>query len=84
MFPSLTVCNLNQVEMSFLKENGVYGNITKTNLLLKEFIKGNQGNLSYDDQIFVNETIENLGINLGWTFLERSRQLCQNLFGNHS
>ena len=80
VFPSLTICNLNQVEASFLKENNAYGNITRTNILHNEFIRGRNGTLSQADEIFVNEIKETLDIGLGWSFLEKSMQSCANLF----
>ena len=80
MFPSLTICNLNQVEASFLRENDAYGNITNTNILLDEFIRGRKGNISKEDESFVNELKEKIGMNSGWNLLERSRQTCTNLF----
>ena len=76
----MTICNLNQVEASFLKEHEADGNRNKKNLLFNEFIKGRQGNLSKEDEIYINETKEKLSMDLGWTFLGQSRQLCQNLF----
>ena len=80
VFPSFTICNLNQVEASFLKENNAYGNITRTNILHDEFIRGRNGTLSQADELFVNEIIETLGIDVGWSFLELSTQSCANLF----
>ena len=80
VFPSLTICNLNQVEASFLKDNNVYGNMERTNILHDEFIRGRNGFLSQADETFVNEIKETLGIGLGWSFLERSMQLCTNMF----
>ena len=46
IFPSLTVCNFNQLEASFMKELGIYGNKNLTDLLLKEFMIGRQENLT--------------------------------------
>ena len=71
---------LNQVEASFLKEHDAYGNMTKMYVLINEFIKGREGNLSKDDEMYVNETKDKLRINEGWSFLGRSRQICRNLF----
>ena len=80
VFPSITICNLNQVEASFLKSLNVYGNITLTNLLMDHFIGGHNENINQDDKLFINKTIETLGIDSSTTFLSKSRQKCQNLF----
>ena len=80
VFPSMTICNLNQVEASFLKENDAYGNMTKMNVLLNEFIKGRKGNLSKHDETYLNQMKDKLLMNLGWSFLDQSRQICRNLF----
>ena len=71
---------MNKVEASFLRENNAYGNITKTNVLLDEFVKGRKGNLSKEDETFVNDLKEKIGMDSGWSFLEKSRQTCTNLF----
>ena len=71
---------MNQVEASFLKDLNAYGNITRTNTLIEEFIKGRQGNLTKDDEVFVNEIKEKLHIGEGSTFLDQSMQYCRNLF----
>ena len=52
----MTICNINQVEASFLKENNAYGNITRMNILFDEYINGRQGNLSKDEEAYLNET----------------------------
>ena len=68
------------MEASFLKENNAYGNIERTNILLNEFIRGRDGNLSQADELFVDEITEALGIDRGYSFLSRSMQLCTNMF----
>ena len=59
-FPSVTVCNLNQVEASFLKELNVYGNTTMTKLLFDEFINGHQNNLSQEEEELIEKVYTNL------------------------
>ena len=76
----MTICNLNQVEASFLKQNDAYGNMTKMNVLLNEFIKGREGNLSKEDETYLNQMKDKLLISSGWSFLDHSRQKCENLF----
>ena len=71
---------MNQVEASFLKDFNAYGNITRTNILMNEFIKGRQGNLSKADEVFVNEIKETLSFDEGYSFLDSSMQSCRNLF----
>ena len=36
VFPSITICNLNQVEASFLKDLGIFGNNMMTKILFDE------------------------------------------------
>ena len=69
------------MEASFLKDFNAYENITRRNILINEFIKGRRGNISKDDEVFVNEIKEELYIDKGWwTFLDWSMQACRNLF----
>ena len=60
-----------------MKQLGAYGNVTKTNLLINEFMKGRQNNLKAEEELIVNDVKEY--INDG-SFLEQSRQKCKNLF----
>ena len=48
------------MEASFLKDFNAYENITRRNILINEFIKGRQGNLSNADEVFMNEIKEKL------------------------
>ena len=59
-FPSVTVCNLNQVEASFLKDLNVYGNTAMTKLLFDEFINGHQKNLSKEEEEFIEKVFSNV------------------------
>ena len=49
-FPSITICNLNQLEADNLKQLNVYGDMQKTNALIKEFITGYEGNLTKEEE----------------------------------
>ena len=71
---------MNQVAASDLKYLNAYGNNTRANILLNEFIKGRQQNLSKADEVFLNEIKETLGMDKGWSFLKKSMQWCKNLF----
>ena len=77
----MTICNLNQVEASFLKKHRAHGNLGKMNALFNEFINGHEGNLSKADEMYVNEVKEEIAMNNGWssTFLDQSKQTCRNL-----
>ena len=46
VFPSITVCNLNQLEASNLKMLDIYENDEKRQALLNEFVFGIQENVS--------------------------------------
>ena len=76
----MTICNINQVEASFLKENNAYENITRMKLFFNEFIKGRQGNLSKDEETYLKEIKDKLYSSQGLSFLDQSRQICRNLF----
>ena len=79
VFPSVTICNLNQVEASFLKKLNISGFKGKMDVLMKEFMHGHQGNTSLEHNQTKNE-IESL-LDLDWnSFLQLSSQSCDNLF----
>ena len=61
-----------------MKEQGVYGNIEKTNLLIDEFIQGRQGSLSEEGEKFVDGMKYFIGNE--WSFTDVSRQKCRDLF----
>lgn len=63
-----------------MKDLNAYGNITKTNLLVNEFIKGRQKNLTDEEEVIVNEVKDKIDMASGFSFLEKSRQVCRNLF----
>ena len=50
------------------------------NVLLNEFIKGREGNLSKEDETYLNQMKDKLFMSSGWSFLDHSRQKCENLF----
>ena len=82
VWPTITVCNLNQIEASFLKDLGVYGNVELTNVLKNEFVLGRQGKLSPEHENLVNQIKDFVGPNR--TFSNWSRQKCKDLFINVS
>ena len=78
VWPSITICNLNQVEASFMKDVEVHGNIELTDLLINEFILGRMGNLSEEHKQTIDRVKQRLGPD--FTFNEWSRQKCKDLF----
>ena len=63
-----------------MKQLGAYGNVTKTNLLINEFIKGRNRNLSEEERLIVNEVKDQINMTNGNSFVKQSRQKCENLF----
>ena len=63
-----------------MKQLGAYGNATKTNLLINEFMKGRQENLEAEEELIVNEVKDQINMTDGGSFVEQSRQKCKNLF----
>ena len=80
IFPSITVCNLNQIEASFLKDLGVYGNKEQTDALIKEFKLGYKGIASpLHRQTVAN--IDNISSENNWySFSYESSQKCKDVF----
>ena len=74
----MVICNLNQVEASFLKDVEVHGNVELTDMLINEFILGRIGNISEEHQKIVTKIKEMIGHD--FTFNEWSRQKCKDLF----
>ena len=77
MFPSITVCNLNQVTHDFIKLFIPNLDIHKTDVLIKEFIVGREHNLTQKEETFVNKVKKKLGKT---DFRKNSRQYCKHLF----
>ena len=88
-FPTITVCNLNQVEASRLEAMGVYGNKSRMDAVFDEFIIGRKGDISEKEQ----NILDSLGIHSTqgyegtiemyyseFSFLEANRQPCNDLF----
>ena len=63
-----------------MRELDAYGNVTIFNLLSDEFIKGHTRNLSVEDEIYIANVKEQLFMDLGYSFLDWSRQTCPKLF----
>ena len=84
-FPSITICNLNQLEADNLKQLNVYGDMQKTNALLKEFITGYQGNLTQEEEDTIKLVKDSRAHQLDldkWSFDVWSSQKCKYLFVN--
>ena len=77
-FPSITICNLNKIEASFLKELNLYGNQDATDNLMKEFIDGRNGNKSQQEEAEIKQVNDFIGPD--YSFLQFSRQKCRDLF----
>ena len=50
IFPSITVCNFNQLEASYLKDKGLWEDLDLRNLLIKRYMTGHQGNLTDEEE----------------------------------
>ena len=71
----MTICNLNNVEASFLKSLGVYDSRYQTDLLINEYVIGRDYKLSTDQ----DEILQELKENLNGSFKDESFQRCNNL-----
>ena len=78
VFPSITVCNLNKIEASFLKEVGINGDPDAVDTLMKEFIDGRNESLTKVEEDTIEKVKNFIGLN--YTFQEFSRQKCRDLF----
>lgn len=64
-----------------MQELGVYGDVKKTNLLIKEFINGREENLTKSQEEEVNRVKDYLELDYGdYSFSAWSRQKCKDLF----
>ena len=62
-----------------MKDVKAHGNMTLTNLLINEYMIGRVGNLSDDDQLFLDNVKQIM--NSKWsTFIDLSRQKCKDAF----
>ena len=68
------------MEASFMRSHNVFGNVTMTNILTTEFIKGRQDNLTLEEEIIVDDFKWNLEMESGYTLLDWTKQRCENLF----
>ena len=80
MFPSITVCNLNQVEASELKKLNIYEDMENRQLLLNEFVFGRKGNLSQDHENTMKQF--RLWFEQFNSFSQTTSQKCNDLFIN--
>ena len=78
VFPSITVCNLNQVEASELKKLNIYEDMENRQLLLNEFVFGRKGNLSQDHENTMKQF--RLWFEQFNSFSQTTSQKCNDLF----
>ena len=76
-FPTITICNLNKIEASFLKELNIYGDQDAVENLMKEFIDGRNGNKSQQEEAEIKQVNDFIGTD--YSFLQFSRQKCRDL-----
>ena len=62
-----------------MKQLGAYGNVTKTSLLINEFMKGRKDNLGSEEELIINEVKDYINLTNGGSFVQQSRQFCNNL-----
>ena len=90
-FPSITVCNINQVEGSFLKDIDIYGNLSQLNVLYDEYISGRDRDLTSNEESLLKsiQWIQSTNLTHGKSITEFTRYLakkvmhvylCMNLF----
>ena len=77
-FPTVTICNLNKIEASFLKQLDLYGDQDAIENLMKEFIDGRNGNKSQREEAEIKQVNDVIGPD--YSFLQFSRQKCRDLF----
>ena len=75
------MCNLNQLEASLLKSLDIYGNITLTNLVINEFVKGRQEELTQQEKMIMDKIKLDYNIKKK-PFLNWSYQKCNDLIVN--
>ena len=80
MFPTITVCNVNQVEASFLDELDIYGDVEKTNALFRQFFTGSNETLTEDDKEITNKVNEIIEGYSSLPIHAFSRQQCRDMF----
>ena len=77
-FPSITICNANQMEFSFLRSANIENDTEKTNILIKEFIEGYQSKeFDQEEEDFIEKIKKQIGTG---KFGDLSSQKCKNLF----
>ena len=79
VFPTISVCNFNQIEVSTMKDFGVYKDSNLTDLLVKEFILGNNESLTPNASEFLNGVKEKVKNEYGDDFALHASQGCHHL-----
>ena len=69
---------MNQVEASFLDWLKIYGDVEKTNVLIKEFITGYNETLTESHHDLRDDVLD--FVYFGYSFQDYSRQKCKNMF----
>ena len=78
-FPSITVCNINQVEGSFLKDIDIYGNLSQLNVLYDEYISGRDRDLTSNEESLLKsiQWIQSTNLTHGKSITEFTRYLAK-------
>ena len=76
----MTVCNVNQVEASFLDEFDMFGDVKKINVLIKQFFTGSNETLNKADQNLTDRINEKLSYYGTYPVHAFSRQACRDMF----
>ena len=84
LFPSLYICNVNQVTKSFLRNLGVEDDDAAANLLFDEFLTGSEkSELNAKNQKKMNEMLEQMKVKYDWNeytrFYNISSQNCSDM-----
>ena len=79
VFPSINVCNRNQIEASKIKDLGVYEDKELTHLLMDEFVTGSKKNISPAARELVEEVNDIIINSSKDDFADYASQSCQDL-----
>ena len=77
VFPSVTVCNFNQLEASYLRKYEV-DDLKLKEILIKKYIIGHKENLTEEEELLFQTVQNSTGDYVSWY----GRQWCRNLFIN--
>lgn len=82
-FPAITVCNINQVEASFLRQIDIGRNLSQMNALYDEYITGHaQQHLEpeADAMLQTIQWLKTVDLKRNTSITDFTRQYCENLF----